>query len=252
MDEQVGSRAVSEPSRVIRRVQTGLFAALFVLSGIVLTVRFITFGPGPFVWGLTPLGSFLLAGLLLMVSLGLAVTLLLSPRGALSVVAVWLGVVVAVALWGIPVALQTLMVTGMVWNGLAALGVASLVGAHGRTKGQVSDITMVLTGIGLLLLTCVLGLALLGAGLGADTTHREQSSPDKRWSLEYYDKDMGGFGGDGVLEVSREFLGVVCQERTLYLGEMGERPQIEWLDERTLLIYGRRFDIYTDAEIDNR
>jgi hypothetical protein len=230
-------------------IQTALFVLFFIVAGGSLAVFIISMTSEVFVLALTRLGTFVLVGLLLVILQLLSVTLLRLPREALTAMACWAGLGVALMLWSFPLSWRTPLAISLVCTGLLTLGVVSLVRTLERPERRMRIPAGVLTILGLLVLLGVLGLALMGAGFGSDVTSQGQPSPGEEWSLTYCDIDLGGFGGDTVVLISRDFLGLVRQQRPVFTGEWQERPAVEWLDARTLMIDGVRLDIYTDPEL---
>jgi len=75
-------------------------------------------------------------------------------------------------------------------------------------------------------------------------------SPNGSYNLILREIDQGALGGDvAVLIESKSFLGIIKRNRqTLSFGYWGYRPELSWVDNDTVEINGKQFNIFNNEE----
>lgn len=229
-----------------RTIRNVLLAVLVALLGAILCFRIVCIGitqVAVFKWDLTPLTWLIVSSILgtLMAATAILVTRL--PRTGLSSLAIVLALpaVPLIMLSADPFATACFVI---LTAGILVLEMGCVVGGLKAGGGQAA-LPGVFLGITLLLaagMLLLLGFVSLFSGLGSNTVLLEMRSPDGAWTLT---EEEGG-GDVGVL-VRRVWLDTVEQERVICWAEWGMRPQVRWVDSRTVVVDGQEIDIYRDA-----
>lgn len=229
----------------MRLLQTVLLSLLLALLLLVTVLGIVRLG-NHVAWSLTPLGFALLSAPLF--ALG-AVSLFSRPRNLL-VVCVSVATLVALG----PVIdldaprqfpLPALLVLAA---GLIALLVGLIVGNHGRRARSLTLVEVVTV----LALSATLGVSLLAgfSALVASKEHLGPRSPGGTWQL--VGRDTYGFGPDsGVAEVyvRRDIAGLFREQRRIYISDYWG-PRMGWLGSSTVVLDGKRVNIFRSPPID--
>jgi len=102
--------------------------------------------------------------------------------------------------------------------------------------------------------TCALWLTMTrpaSFGEGESTISRQESSLDGEWLLVARESHgpKGSSYVSGEIYVVKERLGVARWYKSVWRGKSAP-PEVSWLSDRTLLVDGRQFDIYTSPTVD--
>ncbi len=137
------------------------------------------------------------------------------------------------------------------------LGVLALVGLLYPITKRLSPWFLILLAliipmlIGWVICMLFVGSLLLGNDFVKNTELYKLNAPDKNWQLQAREDDQGALGGNFHLFVSRRyFFGLIKNEREIYHGYFGERPQVKWLDHRTVLVDKYKLDIFRSPLVD--
>ena len=117
-------------------------------------------------------------------------------------------------------------------------------------------------------LYCIAGflsfLASIFSGMVLVTDVQKVQSPNGQYMLILQESDEGALGGSVSVLIEnniirKSFAGIVKRKtdlqtgrKELYYGHWGERPKISWLDNKTVEINGRKFNIFKYEEWINK
>lgn len=91
----------------------------------------------------------------------------------------------------------------------------------------------------------VIGLLAFFFSGAVKITEQEYPSPNNGYIMIFRESDQGALGGDIRIVVHRNaaIINRFSDIKEIYKGRWGERPNMFWLDNETILINGKRIDI---------
>lgn len=216
-------------------VLLALASPVFLVASLALSVLDPAGGLG--VLFISTTGNAIYAGLVTAATLGAVLSALHDGRRLSRLLVIALAAAVIIA-WLQPVRLVPLLIS--LW-----LLRRHTVSDEPRTSGLIDVLVAGVSGVG------VFALVLL-AVFGADSTDvvSRMRNPDSAWIFVVEDGDQGALGGSTVGYAELPIGGVASLRLTLYRGELGERPSVEWTGLRTLRINATDVDVWRGPVID--
>ncbi|MCL4465054.1 MAG: hypothetical protein M1389_03305 [Chloroflexi bacterium] len=236
--------------KATKTLQRSLFIVLLVIlaSVLVAQVASVVQSLGTFVWLLAPLGALAAAALIAALMLAVSFAFRKGPHRLFATLAIGLVVLDLPMLWG-DIFLPALGPLVLVLFGVTALAVSNAVGAS-RAGSSHIPITVFAAVAGILVQGVIVS-GFVATASGAYTVFLKAPSPQRAWVVEGSEYNPGALGSlDVNVVVRRDFYGLVRQERTIICES--SRPDVRWVDERTLMVNGEIFDIFQNTPIHAR
>ncbi len=141
-----------------------------------------------------------------------------------------------------------LLLTGIPFKVITMISVLPLFFVKG-IKAEVRMIGVLI--YWLLIIIGIFGICL--SDFGAKNIIDQKYSPNGIYRTVTIDVDQGALGGDTIINLERLYFGIMKKDiKILYRGHWGEKPTVIWLDNKSVRINQKDFNIYTSKTWDTR